>query len=426
MGYSLRPMRKGGLESRMLAIAKPLDDITRKRLEYMEHARESSKAVLAPSFRRSSMQQFLAESEVKRQRILSELSALGDPAAARILSAGPTDNGKGVPRAFLDNGFLIDIDGGSETTRPRIAYGPVFARHETGHNTLYVGSLFQSADAISWQIRDHASVTNVFYLIREAIDVVEVGRSSLERDPGFTILGKGGASRGKVLSAISREDISRYLHADEVDPGFLARLSSGPRFDALCGMLNAVQYHSQYAAMRSHYAEDETDHVVGMLNGSIRDELVRYCTALNDIPQLCHLAAIAYGDTARALSVVGLTYYSYLVQAGQGAIGAIERDLNTIGLFTNILPLGSTLEYLRHLCTTPIEVMRAKAKGSLEIARDQARVINGSLLEELATIERKVFVTRENLPDILAPYKHVRENAEQEPEPREGAKGKGN
>ncbi len=407
----------GELERRMLLRAEPLDELTLKRAEFIEHAASSASIILAPSFDSASLGTVVGEIAAKRFRILAKLRELGDPVAAKLMSAGPADD-KNVPdacRAFLDNGFLMDAGSGGmdgDTGHYR-AYGVIFDKHDTGRNTLLIGSMFSNAGSVSWLISGHEAVTDVSFLMKDALGIVENCRFRDSEESSVDVL-------GPVGSALESSREAQQLRKETVDPAYLESLSSGPRLPTLALLLNALNYHSSYLCMKEHYAEDETSHVVAVLNGSIRDELVRACGELSLLPEtIQYVASMAYGDTARTLSLIGRYSLAALTGSRGSAMGEIEDELAVIGNLASMRPMESALDYIRYFCSTPQDEIRESARRSLMLAQSVG-IVPGWFLEEISGIGGKEFVGGHNLARVLSLYRHWRERRA---EPRQGAHG---
>lgn len=432
MASKQRVMTPDSLEQRIFQLAKPLDAKTLKRAELAEHLISTTEriieevgSVVEGKPGSNAVRQIKIEGIERFARIMNELAEMGDPVAQCRLSEVLSMN-KGAPAdlarfayTFLDDGFLIYPGTSVAMTNDGLtaqysgnAYGIIFDRCEAEIGTFLVGSMLANEIRTSWLLDGRTAVTDISIPLREAMDVVNFIRFPSSEDLNITILGTDGKSLDKKPMRISAEELEVHVMKERMEDTFLQGLSAGTGREALERHLSVLAYHFEFLFGNKCKSEDEAEHVVSVLNRGIHDEIVRVCVRSYGLSQpVEQIASMAYGDASRALSILGQYLITCIVSKGYNAVREGEEYVMLIGSLLTQRNMGSATEYLKLICGLPEAKVRELAQQAMSFASETAGAIDRQAIRDMAGLERKRFVTKENLPKMLGALKYMEEEA---------------
>jgi hypothetical protein len=405
------------MEQRMVEKAGPLDVRTLKRAELAEHLMSSA----TRGAKAMSMAQFgdraAAEAELESikaghatsVRLLTELAGLGDPIASAALSAASHKDERMMRKTgsmFLEDGFLIETHIGFMKMPDGIAliqtsaYGIVFDRCDAGGAAYRVGAMLQNSNPTAWKAAEGGLMVDVFHPLMLAM---------LKADAYNSIpSGPYGTEAGMEGVRFSAADLAQLRRSDS-DPAYIARLLSAGGREGLELALKALYLRFDYMRMRKHHSQDDSAYVMSLTNSMIRDEMVRGCAKLNDMHRhVEHAVSMAYGDTVRALALMGRDVLKDLDGAD---LAAAQSYLMAIGSLTTGLALTSPIAYLATLCCLDEEEVRRRARKVIAKAAGRIPGLRKTI-DEISELEEKRFIHKGNLATALAAYAARRENDE--------------
>ncbi len=411
------------LERRMLLKAGRLDPITLKRAEFAENLMSSATRGAKVMCMAKSGDRAAAEAELEvlkaehdtSVRLLGELAGLGDSIASVALSASLRNDARVMNTTgpmFLEDGFLMEAriglmetPGGVAVTRSGV-YGIVFDRCDAGNAAYRVGAMLHNSDQTTSKTADGGLIVDMFEPLMLAMLKVDA-YNSIPSD----LYGTEANMEGVRFTAA---DLAQLRRSD-ADPGHIARLLCVGGKEGLELALKALRLRFDYMRMRKHHSQDESAYVMSLTNGTIRDEMVRGCAQLNGMPRYVeHAMSIAYGDTARALALIGLDVLENLNKAGVG-LAAAQSYLMNIASLTTGFAHTSAITYLATLCCLDEDVVRLRARKTIIKAAGRMPELRKTVAE-VSELEEKQFVHRGNLATALAAYAARRENEERESE----------
>jgi hypothetical protein len=404
-----------GFRRKLLATAEPLDAITLKRAEFARYVIPAAReAVIAAGMARQGRKdEFRMPCSDAAQRIANELSLMGDPVARWALSKS---GGKGADArfSFTDDGFFID-DGFQPVLTPsgvmagfgEGAYGIILHKYETGCRTINIGSMMHNEVRVSWKpgAPELDTTVDAHFLLDHAMDSVHAYRYRQYDFPELHLIGQDGRAEGSWRRSISAEDMERFVRTDIMDTWFLARLTSAPKEEAVTALASAMHLHYDYLCTKRTCADDETGHVIAALNSLIHDELVRACLSAPGLEHWETFASMAYGNTHRALSLIGAHIFLSITSGSADACAELEPSLVALGSVLGRTDPVSAQSALSLLCIVPEAEIRASAREVLASSSGAQGGMPKEAMEELESIEEKGFVTAKSLPRMLAVFR---------------------